>query len=227
MIGLFRPGTSVLHRLPAGAKLLGLMIAIIAVVATVRRPLDVAIAALLVAVLYGVGRIGPRVALAQLRPLVWMIAIIAVFQVIITSPSRAVVVCGVLLLSVSLAALVTVTTRVTEMLDTCGRVMQPLRRFGVDPDRVGLLLALTIRLVPLLTAVVHEVSDARKARGLQWSVTALATPVVVRALRTADALGESLVARGVDDPDEPDEQGDDSGEQGDDRIEDEANRGSR
>lgn len=223
MIGLFRPGTSVLHRLPAGAKLLGLMIAIIAVVATVRRPLDVAIAALFVAVLYGVGRIGPRVALAQLRPLVWMIAIIAVFQVIITSPSRAVVVCGVLLLSVSLAALVTLTTRVTEMLDTCGRVMQPLRRFGVDPDRVGLLLALTIRLVPLLTAVVHEVSDARKARGLQWSVTALATPVVVRALRTADALGESLVARGVDDPDEPD----DSDEQGDDRIEDEANRGSR
>ena len=199
MIGLYRPGHSLLHRLPAGWKLLLLMVGVIAVIALVRRPVDVAVAAGVVAVLFGIGGIGPRTALAQIRPLFWMIAIIAVFQVIITSPARAVVVCGILVVTVAAASLVTLTTRVTAMLDVCGRVLEPLRRFGVDPDRIGLLLALTIRLVPLLTGIVHEVSDARKARGLQWSMTALATPVVVRALRTADALGDSLVARGVDD----------------------------
>lgn len=199
MIGLYRPGHSLLHRLPAGWKLLLLMVGVIAVIALVRRPVDVAVAAGVVAVLFGVGGIGPRTALAQIRPLFWMIAIIAVFQVIITTPARAVVVCGILVVTVAAASLVTLTTRVTAMLDVCGRVLEPLRRFGVDPDRIGLLLALTIRLVPLLTGIVHEVSDARKARGLQWSMTALATPVVVRALRTADALGDSLVARGVDD----------------------------
>ncbi|MBY6706724.1 energy-coupling factor transporter transmembrane protein EcfT [Rhodococcus sp. BP-241] len=199
MIGLYRPGHSLLHRLPAGWKLLLLMVGVIAVIALVRRPVDVAVAAGVVAVLFGIGGIGPRTALAQIRPLFWMIAIIAVFQVIITTPARAVVVCGILVVTVAAASLVTLTTRVTAMLDVCGRVLEPLRRFGVDPDRIGLLLALTIRLVPLLTGIVHEVSDARKARGLQWSMTALATPVVVRALRTADALGDSLVARGVDD----------------------------
>lgn len=199
MIGLYRPGHSLLHRLPAGWKLLLLMVGVIAVIALVRRPVDVAVAAGVVAVLFGIGGIGPRTALAQILPLFWMIAIIAVFQVIITTPARAVVVCGILVVTVAAASLVTLTTRVTAMLDVCGRVLEPLRRFGVDPDRIGLLLALTIRLVPLLTGIVHEVSDARKARGLQWSMTALATPVVVRALRTADALGDSLVARGVDD----------------------------
>ncbi|MBY6680835.1 energy-coupling factor transporter transmembrane protein EcfT [Rhodococcus sp. BP-316] len=199
MIGLYRPGHSLLHRLPAGWKLLLLMVGVIAVIALVRRPVDVAVAAGVVAVLFGVGGIGPRTALAQIRPLFWMIAIIAVFQVIITTPARAVVVCGILVVTVAAASLVTLTTRVTAMLDVCGKVLEPLRRFGVDPDRIGLLLALTIRLVPVLTGIVHEVSDARKARGLQWSMTALATPVVVRALRTADALGDSLVARGVDD----------------------------
>ncbi|WP_027503953.1 energy-coupling factor transporter transmembrane component T family protein [Rhodococcus sp. UNC23MFCrub1.1] len=199
MIGLYRPGHSLLHRLPAGWKLLLLMVGVIAVIALVRRPVDVAVAAGVVAVLFGIGGIGPRTALAQIRPLFWMIAIIAVFQVIITTPARAVVVCGILVVTVAAASLVTLTTRVTAMLDVCGRVLEPLRRFGVDPDRIGLLLALTIRLVPVLTGIVHEVSDARKARGLQWSMTALATPVVVRALRTADALGDSLVARGVDD----------------------------
>lgn len=199
MIGLYHPGSSVLHRLPAGAKLLGMLVSIIVVVAVVRTPIAVAVAAAAVVLGFGVARIPVSVVLAQFRPLLWMIAIIAVFQVIITGPARAVVVCGVLLVSVALAALVTLTTTVTAMLDTCQRVLRPLERFGVDPGRVGLLLALTIRCVPLLSGIVAEVSDARKARGLQWSISALATPVIVRALRTADALGEALVARGVDD----------------------------
>lgn len=199
MIGLYRPGTSLLHRLPAGVKLLILVVSIVVATVLVRTPVQVGIVALVVAVLFTVARIPVKVALAQLRPVLWMLLIIALFQVIITSPTRAVVVCGVLLISVALAALVTLTTRVTAMLDTVTRALGPLRRIGVDPERIALMLALAIRCIPILATIVHEVSEARKARGLQWSMTALATPVLVRALRTADALGDALVARGVDD----------------------------
>ncbi|MBY6351050.1 energy-coupling factor transporter transmembrane component T family protein [Rhodococcoides corynebacterioides] len=215
MIGLYRPGTSLLHRLPAGAKLLLLMAAVIAILILVRRPVDVAAALVAVTAAYAVAGFGPRVLLTQLRPLLWMIVVIAAFQVWLTTPARATVVCGVLLATVGAAGLVTLTTRVTAMLDTVGRALGPLRRVGVDPDRVGLLLALTIRLVPVLTDIVRQVSEARKARGLQWSVAALATPVVVRALRTADALGDSLVSRGVDDGDDGDDA--DDANDGDDR----------
>ena len=199
MIGLYRPGDSLLHRMPAGLKLLLLIASILTATVFVRTPLEVGVVVLAVGLLFAVASIPWRVAVAQLRPVVWMLLIIAVFQVLITSPARAVVVCGVLLISVALAALVTLTTRVTDMLDTVSRALGPLRRFGVDPDRIGLLLALTIRCIPLLTGIVQEVAQARKARGLQWSMTALATPVLVRALRTADAMGDALVARGVDD----------------------------
>ncbi|MGW4845331.1 energy-coupling factor transporter transmembrane component T family protein [Nocardia brasiliensis] len=199
MIGLYRPGDSLLHRLPAGAKLLLLIAAIVAATVLLRSPIQIGLAALAVAGLFALARIPWRVAVAQLRPVVWMLLIIAVFQVLITSPARAVVVCGVLLISVALAALVTLTTRVTDLLDTVTRALGPLRRIGVDPERIGLLLALAIRCVPLLAGIVHEVAEARRARGLQWSMTALATPVLVRALRTADAMGEALAARGVDD----------------------------
>ncbi|QSE89968.1 energy-coupling factor transporter transmembrane protein EcfT [Rhodococcus pseudokoreensis] len=199
MIGLYRPGDSLLHRMPAGLKLLLLILSIVASTVFVRTPLEVGVVVVLVGLLFVVAAIPWRVAVAQLRPVVWMLLIIAVFQVLITSPSRAVVVCGVLLISVALAALVTLTTRVTDMLDTVSRALGPLRRVGVDPDRIGLLLALAIRCIPLLTGIVQEVAQARKARGLQWSMTALATPVLVRALRTADAMGDALVARGVDD----------------------------
>ncbi|KZE99843.1 MULTISPECIES: energy-coupling factor transporter transmembrane component T family protein [unclassified Rhodococcus (in: high G+C Gram-positive bacteria)] len=209
MIGLYRPGTSLLHRMSPGSKLLALIFAILGTVIFARTPLEVAAVALLVAALFAVARIPAKVALAQLRPVLWMLLIIGVFQVIITTWQRAVVVCGVLVISVALAALVTLTTRVTDMLDTVTRALGPVRRFGVDPDRIGLLLALAIRCIPLLASIVQEVSQARKARGLQWSMTALATPVLVRALRTADAMGDALVARGVDDDGVDDDDDDD------------------
>lgn len=199
MIGLYRPGDSLLHRMPAGAKLLLLIGSIVAATVFVRNPIEVGIVGVVVGGLFALARIPVKVAVAQLRPMVWMLLIIAVFQVLITSPARAAVVCGVLLISVALAALVTLTTRVTDLLDTVTRALGPLRRFGVDPDRIGLLLALAIRCVPLLAGIVHDVAEARRARGLQWSMTALATPVLVRALRTADAMGDALAARGVDD----------------------------
>ncbi|MDJ0392201.1 energy-coupling factor transporter transmembrane protein EcfT [Rhodococcus sp. G-MC3] len=199
MIGLYRPGTSLLHRMPAGLKLLLLIVSILCATIFARTPIEVAAVALVVAALFGVARIPVKIALAQLRPVLWMLLIIGVFQIIITTWQRAIVVCGVLLISVALAALVTLTTRVTDMLDTVTRALGPTRRLGVDPERIGLMLALAIRCIPILATIVHEVSEARKARGLQWSMTALATPVIVRALRTADALGDALVARGVDD----------------------------
>jgi len=109
---------------------------------------------------------------------------------------------GALIVNLALAALLTLTTTVSAILDACQSLLRPLRRCGLDPDRVGLMLALTIRCVPLITRIVAEVSDARKARGvagLRGSVVALAAPAVIRTLRTADAIGESLAARGVDD----------------------------
>ncbi|MFF2082312.1 energy-coupling factor transporter transmembrane component T family protein [Nocardia sp. NPDC058176] len=199
MIGLYCPGDSLLHRLPAGVKLALLLTSIVAMTVFVRTPLGIAVVAVVVAGLFALARISWRVALAQVRPVLWMTVIIAVFQLLTTSVERAVVVCGVLVLSVVLAALVTVTTRVTAMLDALTRALGPLRRVGVDPDRVGVLLALAIRCVPLLAGIVHDVAQARRARGVSWSATALVTPVLVRALRTADAMGEALAARGVDD----------------------------
>jgi len=199
MIGLYRPGDSLLHRLPAAVKLAVLLLAIVAATVLVRTPPQVLATGVVTAGLFLVARIPLRILLAQLRPVLWMLLIIGVFQAVTASLGSAVVVCGVLLFSVALAALVTLTTRVTDMLDTVTRALGPLRRVGVDPDRVGLMLALAIRCVPLLAGIVREVAEARRARGLQWSVTALVTPVLVRALRTADAMGDALAARGVGD----------------------------
>ena len=189
----YRPGTSVLHRCPAGVKLLLLAVLL---VLSVRYP----VAMLLPCVaLYVVARIPWRVAWATVRPLWILLLVTGVFQVLTVGFPRARdVVCG-LLVSVALAGLVTLTTRVDAMLDVLMRVLRPLRHVGVDPFRVALLLALTIRCVPMLAAIVSSVREAQLARGAGRNPLALAVPVVVRTLRAADALGEALTARGLDD----------------------------
>ena len=197
--GLYHPGASVLHRLPAAAKLLATAAIILALTLWIRQPWQVLPALALTVLAYAAARIPPRLAAGQLRPLVWMLAIIAVFQILVAGWERAVVICGSLLVAVALAALVTLTTRTTDMLDAIVRAAGPLARVGVDPDRVGLVLVMTVRAIPLLATVIARVTEARKARGLGFSLRALVVPVVVGALRTAEAMGEALAARGVDD----------------------------
>lgn len=197
-LGLYHPGNSLLHRMPAGFKLLAMLVGVVGVL-LLREWWQLAIAAAGVALLYASARIPLAVAWSQLRPLRYLIPLVAVLQVLLSGWPAAVRVCATILLTVALAALVTLTTRVTAMLDTVSRALGPLRHLGVDPDRIALLLAMTIRCIPLVAGIVAAASEARKARGLGFSLVALGAPVVVRSLRAADAIGEALVARGADD----------------------------
>jgi biotin transport system permease protein len=175
-----------------------MLLAVVGVV-LLHRWWELAIAAAVTAVLFAVARIPPHLAWSQLRPLRYIIVLVAALQCVLAGWHAAVMVCGTIVVTVALAALVTLTTRVTAMLDALGVALHPLRRLGVDTDRIGLLLALTIRCIPLVAGIVTAVSEARRARGLGFSVRALAAPVVIRSLRSADALGEALIARGADD----------------------------
>ena len=198
MTGLYLPGTSPLHRAPAGFKLLLLAVATTVLVA-LRSPWAVAVGAVLVVGGYAVARLSASVLMAQVRPLRWVVLALLPFQWWQGGWRTATVVVGTMLVAVASAALVTLTTRVIDLLDVVERVAAPLRHIGARPDRLALLLALTLRAVPVLAATLDDVRDARRARGLERSPRALLVPLVVRTLRHADRLGEALVARGVDD----------------------------
>lgn len=196
--GLYHPGTSVLHRLPAGAKLAGLAAGITGLL-LLGELRWLAAAAVVVAGLYAVAGVPPRLALAQLRPLLWFGLILLAVQLLLTEWQRAAAVVLTLVLGVALAGLVTLTTRVTAMLDVVESLLGPLRRIGVRPEQVGLVLALTIRGVPVIAGIAGTVRDAHRARGSTGRPWALLVPVIVRVLRHADALGDALTARGIDD----------------------------
>ena len=197
-LGLYVPGSSVLHRAPAGAKLLALVAAGLGSL-WLDDVGQVLVALGVVLVGYGAAGLPLRVAGRQLRPLAWIAAGTAVFHVLVNGWERAFVVVGVLAVLVLLAALVTLTTRTTALVDAVVAGCRPLRALRVDAERVGLMIALGIRCVPVVVGLAQDVRDAQRARGLGASPRAFAVPLIVRSLRHADALGEAMVARGVDD----------------------------
>ena len=197
MIGVFHPGTSLVHRTPALAKL-ALLAVVVTAVALLHSLVALGVASALVVGLFALARIPARLAWQQIRPILWVLAFAVPVQWIFAGWEAAASMGLRLVLAVALAAVYTLTTPVSETLDAMQVLLRPFRRW-VDPDRVGLALALAIRCVPMLAELVREVLEARKARGAEGSPTAFAVPVIVRALRTADHLGEALMARGVDD----------------------------
>ncbi len=198
ILGLYLPGTSPVHRTPAAVKLL-VMVAIGVASVLLEHVWEVCAMLLLVLVGYVVARVPFRTALAQVRPLLVVVSFTAVVHVVLEGWERAFVVVGIVVALVLMAGLVTLTTRTDAMVDAVVGLLRPLRRLGVDPNRVGLLIALGIRCVPVVVGLAEEVRDAQRARGLTASPRAFAVPLVVRSLRHADALGEALQARGVED----------------------------
>ena len=94
-LGLYVPGSSVLHRTPAGAKLLVLVLAGLGSL-WLDEVWQVLVALGVVLVGYGVAGLPLRVAGRQLRPLLWIAAGTAVFHVVVNGWERAFVVVGVL-----------------------------------------------------------------------------------------------------------------------------------
>ncbi len=201
-LGLYQPGGSVLHRTPAAAKLLALLV-LAALSFLLGAPWQGALAVVGALALYPVAGLGPRLVWSQVRPLLVVLLVLGAVQALVNGVERAVLVTAVILALVLLAGLVTLTTRTSDLVDVVARAAGPLRRplrlVGLDPDRLGLLVALSIRAVPVVAGLAAEVRDAQRARGLDSDLRAFAVPLIIRALRHADTVGEALVARGLED----------------------------
>jgi biotin transport system permease protein len=82
-------------------------------------------------------------------------------------------------------------------------VCAPLRWLGVRPARIGLVIAMALRFIPLIAERADRIREAQAARGgpargLRGLTTAL-VPLLVQVLQLATTVSEALDARGADD----------------------------
>lgn len=199
MLSLYVPGTTLVHRAPAGLKL--------AVLATLGTALfavgrvDVMAVALVLVLAAGLlwARLPLRALLAQVRPVwIWLAALFG-FHLLVTGPVVGAVAVLRLLTLVIAAAVVTATTRVTALVAVIEWLTSPLRVFGVRPARVGLVIAMTLRFIPLVADRAARIREAQAARGADRVRLAVVVPLLVQVLRMAATVGEALDARGAGD----------------------------
>ena len=196
MLSLYVPGTSPVHRSPAGLKLAVLGVAMFA---TAR--LELVTAALLLVLIAGLGvaRLPRRALTSQVRPVwIWLLALFG-FHLLVTGPLVGAVAVVRLLTLVAAAAVVTATTRVTALVAVVEWLTSPLRVFGVRPARIGLVLAMTLRFIPLVADRAARIREAQAARGAERVRLAMVVPLLVQVLRMATTVGEALDARGAGD----------------------------
>lgn len=196
LLGAHRTARTPLDRTPVGAKLAGLALLGVAVVATRGVPASLALLGLALAAAV-VAALPPRPTLRGLLPVLVTAVLAGAYQAWAHGWGPAVEVVADLLTLVLGAAVVTATTPADRLLDALAAAARPLRRVGVPPDLVALAVALVLRTVPEIARTVHEVRDAARARGVERDPRVWLTPAVLRVVGRARDLGEALAARGI------------------------------
>ncbi|EQC01092.1 energy-coupling factor transporter transmembrane protein EcfT [Photorhabdus temperata] len=193
----YDPGSSLVHRISPGFKIISLII--LGTLLFIVPRIDLSIAALTgIVLLYLLARISLKTAWAQLRPAVWIFALIFIVQVFLHHWTAGVLVVIRLASLLLLASLVTLTTRSSDMIDALEKGLWWLYYFRINPGKVSLALSLALRFIPVLASITEEVREAQKARGLDKSVIAIAVPVIVRTLKMADDISAAIEARSYD-----------------------------
>ena len=196
-LGLYVHRASTIHAIPPAPKLIVLAVAGVAVVAT-SNPWVLSGLLIVVLSLFGLARLTAADVLRPIRPTLWLVLAVVVIHGLLGNWEQGVIAGLRFAILVMLATLISLTTPVADMLATVERAMQPLRRVGVRPAKVALVVALAIRLVPLVFEEASKVREAQRTRGLERSMTALFVPLLVRMLRCANELADAIEARCYD-----------------------------
>lgn len=195
MISLTSPVETAAHGWPAGAKLGGLCAATMLLFATDALWWHVGCAGCVVA-LYALPRrgfFGPG--MMRLRGLWPFVVLVLVWHVLLGDPTGGVVIALRMLTAVGLANLVTMTTRLSDMIAVLRWLLSPLRGLGVRTEWIELAMALVIRFTPVLAQKGRALTDAWRARSRRRPGWRIMVPFAVLAIDDAEHVAEALRAR--------------------------------
>lgn len=196
MISLTSPVKTWAHSWPAGLKLAGLCVSTV-ILFFITDLLTQALIAFCILTLYLLpGRAFLSAGWRHLRGFWFFVLIVAVYHTAIGEIYEGAVILLRLVSAIALANLVTMTTRLTEMIAVVRFLATPLRKFGLSSKVLEISIALVIRLTPVLVEKGRLLSQSWRARSLRKSSWRIAMPFTILALDDADHVAEALKARG-------------------------------
>lgn len=209
MVAGYVPGASLIHRTPLALK--AALLFAVAVLCLASPLISVMVGAVtttatlvLVVVAHFVASLSWQRMWRAVRMMLIFLVLIAAYQWWQHGPLTAWQVIAAIVATVLASNVLTATTPVDELLDGLAALVKPLQRFGADPERFSLTVALMLRSIPFVIGAFSDVRDAARARGLERNLLARSLPVVIATVGYARATGEALAARGLGDPEPKD-----------------------
>ncbi|BCW63190.1 energy-coupling factor transporter transmembrane protein EcfT [Paenarthrobacter sp. MSM-2-10-13] len=199
LIANYVRGNSIIHRTPLWLKFL----VVAACGAASFLIVDWAVSLVVFAVMCGLFML-TGAGFRRLLKAIWLVApillVIGLFQWWqLGGPTAARIVFNVLVCVVA-ASVLTATTPVQDLLDGVVALAKPFRRFGADPERFALTIAVMLRSIPFIAGAFTDVRDSARARGLERNPRALVLPVFITTVAYARQTGDALAARGLGEP---------------------------
>ncbi len=185
---------SLIHAIRADVKLLVLLIAGTGLFLVENICLALVMFGLTLAACY-TSRIEMRQFLKVLKATALVFVLLFAFQLYTNDIITALIICLRLAILLLLSVLLTLTTRVGDMLNVFRRALGWTSRFGVDVEKASLAISLAIRFVPLIAEITAQVREAQAARGLEHNVFAVAMPVLHRTIKMAGDIADAIDAR--------------------------------
>jgi len=222
LLGQYRPTDSYLHRLDTRAKMIPVLIILILALFTESYLFYLGILALLLIALLNSG-VTRETLVNSFKPMIWLVGVTVVYHLLFSGEETKTVLslfgykltAGAvneaafysvrLVLFVSMAFLVTLTSSPSDIGDAFAKVIRPLRRFKVPVEDLSLILFMAIRFIPVLYDEFVIIKNAQRLRGVNFSETIMSRlrksttiviPVFVAAIARADELAQAIEARG-------------------------------
>ncbi len=189
MISLYKPGNSLVHRVPAGWKLLALTLSLVPITVYGKNLVGSLIELVAVFTLFIVAGVGAKGFLKHLWKLKVLLIIVAVPQIIFNGAVQGAYNSVAVIVGVLLAALLSLTTKTSDIVELLQKITRS-RSFA-------LLIALSINSIALVLGFSNNISEASLARGVKPNPVRQIVTLFVVSLRYADDYAEALAARGV------------------------------
>ncbi|MCQ0094008.1 energy-coupling factor transporter transmembrane protein EcfT [Roseovarius sp. M141] len=196
MISLTSPVETWAHGWPAGAKLGALCIATMGLFALDSAAGQGAAFVVMLALYVAPGAVFFRSGMTRIRMLWPFLAVICLWHLVTATPAQGAVIALRLVTAVGLANLVTMTTRLSDMIRVVRWLASPLRRFGMDTRALELGIALVIRFTPMLADKGMAMSRAWRARSPRRPGWRIVLPFTLIAIDDAEHVADALKARG-------------------------------
>lgn len=196
MISLTSPVKTRAHDWPAGWKLAGLCASTVGLFYIPSPYAHLAILLTILAAYAAPGRAFLRSGLRALKVLWPFIVIVGIWQVVIGEIADGLMIVMRMISAVALANLVSMTTRLSDMIAVVSWLSTPLRKLGMPTQALEIAIALVIRMVPVLMGKGERLTESWRARAIRRPSWRLVLPFTLLALDDADHVGDALRARG-------------------------------